>query len=83
MGRDGITNLFENSPKESAENLSKNEIFRLQKVMDMKNKSQVINDSDKIMGAVMVDKTYVIAEWKNNCFTLTHKLNYHWRKWKR
>ena len=34
--RDGITNIMENVNKESAENLSKNEFFALQNIMDMK-----------------------------------------------
>ena len=49
--RDGITNLFEKFPLEMKQNLSNNEFFELQKIRDMKNKTQVINDSDKKIGS--------------------------------
>jgi len=50
--RDGITNIMENVYKESAENMSKNEFSVLQNIMEVKNENQIINDSDKNLGAV-------------------------------
>ena len=62
--RDGITNLFENFLLEIEQNLFNTEFFELQKVRDLKNKTQVINVSDKNLGAVMADKTDVVSECK-------------------
>ena len=50
--------------------------------MNMKNKSQIINDSDKKLSAVMADKEDVIIECKRQFFDITHTLNYPWKKWK-
>ena len=38
--------------------------------MDRKNKSQVINDSDKNLGAVIADKTDVITECKSQLYDI-------------
>jgi len=62
--RDGITNIIENVTKESAENMSKNEFSALQNIMEAKNTKQIINDSDKNLGAVMADKEDVVVECK-------------------
>ena len=42
--------------------MSTNEFFGLQQIMNMKNKSQVINDLDKNVDAVMTDKNDAITE---------------------
>ena len=38
--------------------------------MDLKNKSHIINDSDKNLGAVMADKEYVIEECKRQLYDI-------------
>ena len=68
--RDGITNLFENFPVETKCNLSNQEFFELQNIRDLKNKTEVINDSDKNLGAVMADKTDVITECKRQLYDI-------------
>ena len=58
--RDGITNLFEKCPLEVKQNLSNNDFFELQKIMDTKHESQITNDLDKNLDAVMADKDVII-----------------------
>ena len=66
--RDGITNLFEKFPMEIKQNLSNQEFFEIQKIRNLKNKDQVINDSDKNLGAVMADKSDVFSECKRQLY---------------
>ena len=69
--RDGITNIIENVNKDAAENMSKNEFSALQNVMEAKNKNQVINDSDKNLGAVMADKEDVVIECRRQLYDIS------------
>ena len=55
---------------EIKQNISNNQFFELQKVRDLKNKTQVINDSDKNLGAVMANKTDVITECKRQLYDI-------------
>ena len=80
--RDGITNIFEKFPMEIKQNLSNQEFFEVQKIRNLKNKDQVINDSDKNLGAVMADKSDFFRNAKDNCMTLINILNCRWKKWK-
>ena len=93
--RDGITNPFENFPLETKQNLSNKEFFELQNIRNLKNKTKVINDSDKNLGAVMADKTDVITECKRQLYAvktyiklsleemefLIAKINQNFQKW--
>ena len=49
--------------------MSKKEFSGLQKIVDLKNESHIINDSDKNLGAVMADKDDVIIECKRHLYT--------------
>ena len=69
--RNGITNIIENINIDTAENMSKNEFSALQNVMEAKNKNQVINDSDKNLGAVMADKEDVVIECKRQLYDIS------------
>ena len=68
--RDGITNIIETVNKEAPVNLSKKEFSGLQKIVDMKNESHIINDSDKNLGAVMADKTDVVKECQRQLYDI-------------
>ena len=72
--RDVITNLFENFPVETKCNLSNQEFFELQNISDLKNKTEVINDSDKNLGAVRADKADVITECKRQLYDVKTSL---------
>ena len=54
------------------------EFNELPKIILNKNEIHVINDTDKNLGAAIMDKEEVINECKNNCLTLIHTLNYPW-----
>ena len=66
--RDGIVNIFEKLPLEVRQNLSNIEFSELQKIRKLKNKEQVINDSDKNLGAIMADKTDVVTECQRQLY---------------
>ena len=68
--RDGILNIFENISLEVSKNLSDNEFFELLKLKKLKNKDQVINDSDKNLGAVMADKSDVVKECQRQLYDI-------------
>ena len=68
--RDGILNIFENTNLEISKNLSDNEFFELLKLKNLKNKDQVINDSDKNLGAVMADKSDVVKECQRQLYDI-------------
>jgi hypothetical protein len=57
-------------PVETKHNLSNQEFFELQNIRALKNKTEVINDSDKNLGAVMVDKTDVVTECKRQLYDI-------------
>ena len=50
--------------------MSKNEFYALQNVMEAKNENQIINDSDKNLGAVMADKEDVVTECKRQLYDI-------------
>ena len=68
--RDGILNIFENTNLEVSKNLSDNEFSELLKLKKLKNKEQVINDSDKNLGAVMADKSDVVKECQRQLYDI-------------
>ena len=51
--------------------MSKNEFSALQNIMEAKNKSQIINDSDKNLGAVLADKEDVVIECKRQLYDIS------------
>ena len=53
---------------EAKQNLSNKDFFEVQKLKNMKNKSQVINDCDKKLEAVMAGKTDFISECKRQLY---------------
>ena len=57
-------------PLEVRQNLFNNIFFELQKIRKLKNKDQVINDSDKNLGAIMADKTDVVKECQRQLYDI-------------
>ena len=51
--------------------MSNNEFSALQNVIEVKNESQIINDSDKNLGAVMADKEDVVIECKRRLYHIS------------
>ena len=66
--RDGILNIFEHVNLEVSKNLFDNEFSELLKLKKLKNKDQVINDSDKNLGAVKADKMDVVKECQRQLY---------------
>ena len=51
--------------------MPKNEFSAHQNVMEAKNENQIINDSDKNLGAVMADKEDVVIECKRQLYDIS------------
>jgi len=62
--RDNLAELIESKEALSKQNLSQQEFFALQCLLEKKNNKYIINDSDKNLGAAAAEKTDVIMECK-------------------